>query len=144
MKGKDQLLFQSDPSFDWNAPADGDLELGNYFQGAISKELSDRDGRLIGQDIHETYFTDGVNNESEYMNALMANIAEYTGIDTPPTRREMFMMFSGFKAGRFMEKLNNQMPCSGKNTKVIKTSLNELIEVLGKAIKEEPKPKAEA
>jgi hypothetical protein len=136
MRTKDQLLFQPDPSFDWKAPADTDPELGNYFNGTISKELSDNDGRLIGQDIHEAYFENEVNNESDYLNEIARLVGIYTGNKSAPTRRDMLLLFCGFKAATFFDKMNNTHTERLKSNPHIRKGIFSLDELLDMAVQE--------
>ena len=139
MRTKDQLLFQPDPSFDWNAPADGNPEFGNYFNGTISKELSDNDGRHIGQDIHEAYFENDVNNESDYLNEIARLIGIYTGNESAPTRRDMLLLFCGFKAATFFDKMNKGHTEHLKSNPHIKKGIFSVNELLDVAVQEAAK-----
>ena len=139
MRIKDQLLFQPDPSLDWTAPADGNPEIGNYFQGTISKELSDRDGQLIRQDIRNAFFEDHVNQESDYLNEIARIVGIYTGNESAPTRRDMLLLFCGFKAGTFADKMLKEHAKHLKSNPHIKKGVFSVDELLDMAVQEAAK-----
>ena len=139
MRTKDKLFFKPDPNFDWAAPADGNPASDNFFQGTISKELSDNDGRNIGQDIRNAFFEDHVNQESDYLNEIARLVGIYTGTESSPTRRDMLLLFCGFKAGTFADKMLKEQAEHLQSNPHIKKGIFSVDELLDKFVTEAAK-----
>jgi len=139
MRTKDKLFFKNDPNFDWAAPADVNPESDNYFMGTISSKLSERDGQFIGQDIRNAFFEDHVNHESDYLNEIARIVGIYTGNESAPTRRDMLLLFCGFKAGNFADKMLKEQAEHLKSNPHIKKGVFSVDELLDAAVQEAAK-----
>lgn len=84
--------------FDWNAHYDPDYDSNNYFNGFVSGELSELDGRLSSGAIIET--VKGVDSTG-FLQSEGLEIAGALGTCLTDgktlTRREAFLMFLSFK-----------------------------------------------
>lgn len=99
---KDEMKFMNATApegFDWSAKADPDVEADNYFQGVVSGELSEDFGRRVSVEMLSTLTDKAAHKTADILQLIALAISKITGEDKDFTRRDMLLIFAGFKAG---------------------------------------------
>lgn len=99
---KDEMKFMdatAPEGFDRSAKADPDVEADNYFHGVVSGELSADFGSRVSVEVLSVFFDDAASNIADSLRLIAPAISKITGEDKDFTRRDMLLIFAGFKAG---------------------------------------------
>lgn len=93
------IIAMAPAGFDWNETRDPDTESGNYFNGFVSAKLSNADGfgSNLCKLLYETWHKDDVRGTQDVLREAERIVREITNDDTPFTRREALLVFTGVK-----------------------------------------------
>lgn len=93
------IIAMAPTGFDWNETRDPDTGSGNYFNGFVSAKLSNEDGfgANLCKLLYETWHKDEVRKTRDVLREAERIVREITNDDTPFTRREALLVFTGVK-----------------------------------------------